>query len=85
MDGSPISKLETLHIVNTLEIEYGRRRNITVEERICKHCTMNNNIEDESHFVLKCPLYVNKRNYMYHKIIKECKYFGNMSDQNKFV
>ena len=46
---------------------------------------MNNNIEDESHFVLKCPLYVNERNSMYHNIIKECKSFGNMSDQNKFV
>ena len=44
-----------------LEIERGRysRPMISREERFCKYCT--NEIEDEKHFILKCPLYINIR------------------------
>lgn len=39
-----------------LEIELGRRTNVPLEERICKLCN-NENIENEVHVLLECPLY----------------------------
>ena len=38
---------------HSLEIESGRNKNITREERICKNCNLNE-IGDEYHFFLKC-------------------------------
>ena len=49
---------------HTLAIEYGRYKNVTVNERICNYCK--SDIEDELHFILICPLYTNIR----HKYIK---------------
>jgi len=46
---------------HVLFIETGRHQNIPRNERICKFCTLNE-IEDEYHFVLICPLYDNFRN-----------------------
>ena len=37
----------------SLEIESGRYKNITREERICKNCNLNE-IGDEYYFFLKC-------------------------------
>jgi hypothetical protein len=45
---------------HTLEIEIGRRNNITREENVCKVCIQNSNIyviEDEFHMLCVCPLY----------------------------
>jgi len=39
-----------------LEIETGRFRNVKIEERLCKLCTLNVT-EDESHFIFECPFY----------------------------
>ena len=39
-----------------LNIEIGRHRNIVKSERTCKCCHLHD-IEDEFHFILKCPLY----------------------------
>ena len=46
---------------HNLEIERGRysRPIVSREERFCKYCK--NEIEDEKHFVLNCPLYNNIR------------------------
>ena len=41
---------------HNLHIETGRRRNIQRINRICQLCNLNE-IEDEFHFILKCPLY----------------------------
>ena len=42
-----------------LEIENGRKQGIDVTERTCKHCLSLGCtfLEDEYHFVCKCPLY----------------------------
>ena len=42
-----------------LEIEKGRHKNITTDERLCKLCITNNNYfkEDEFHVLLQCPFY----------------------------
>jgi hypothetical protein len=41
---------------HSLHIESGRHNNVPRNMRICKHCSLND-IEDEFHFILKCPLY----------------------------
>ena len=43
-----------------LMIEKGRYNNIPVDERICRFCNMNQ-LENEYHFLLICPLYHNLR------------------------
>ena len=45
-----------------LAIETGRhvKPKICKEERICKNCDLEE-VEDESHFLLKCPLYCQQR------------------------
>ena len=44
-----------------LEIEIGRWQNKPLDMRICKLCDRND-VEDESHFILKCPFFFNERN-----------------------
>ena len=39
-----------------LKIEMGRYEKINRQERICTHCNLVV-IEDEEHFILKCPAY----------------------------
>ena len=48
---------------HNLAIELGRhaRPIIPVEQRLCKHCD-SMAIEDEVHFLLKCPRFKNERN-----------------------
>ena len=41
---------------HSLYIERGRHNNVPRNMRICNHCSLND-IEDEFHFILKCPLY----------------------------
>ncbi|VDH90629.1 Hypothetical predicted protein [Mytilus galloprovincialis] len=47
-----------------IEIEKGRYRQLPVERRICKLCTKQA-IEDEIHFVIKCPAYDQERQTMF--------------------
>ena len=54
-----IAKLRTS--AHCLAIETGRYQNQKPEERICKFCNLGDK-EDETHFLLKCPLYNNIRN-----------------------
>jgi hypothetical protein len=52
----------------SLEIESGRYKNITREERKCKNCNLNE-IGDEYHFFLKCTANHSLRNNLFNKII----------------
>jgi len=49
-----------------LEIETGRFKNIPLNQRICKICSLNE-VEDELHFLLFCPAYSNARDNMLRK------------------
>ena len=53
-----------------LAIETGRhlRPKICKEERICKNCDLEE-VEDESHFLLKCPLYCQQRTILMKTIL----------------
>ena len=53
---------------HSLEIESGRYKNITREERKCKNCNLNE-IGDEYHFFLKCTANHSPRNNLFNKII----------------
>ena len=53
---------------HSLEIESGRYKNITREERKCKNCNLNE-IGDEYHFFLKCSANHSLRNNLFNKII----------------
>ena len=47
--------------VYKLKVETGRHEGIAYEHRLCILCE-NNQVEDEFHFVMICPVYVNLRN-----------------------
>ena len=58
--------------VHKLHIETGRHRNINYEERLCILCDTNN-IEDEFHFVIVCPLYEELRQIYLPRIVNSTR------------
>ena len=67
---------------NKLRIETGRWIGEREEERVCDVCVCED-IEDERHFLLACPMYVRERVYMFNRIREECKldYIENMDEE----
>ena len=63
---------------HTLLIEKGRYHNIERDKRLCQMCDMND-VEDEYHFILKCPFYTHLR----HLYIK--KYYWSKPSVFKLV
>ena len=61
-----------------LEIEVGRRKNIALQDRKCKMCTLNT-VENEIHLLLECPLYDDIRDDILHNFID--KDIVNITDQ----
>jgi hypothetical protein len=57
---------------NKLRIEVGRRKGLREEERVC-HARLCEEVEDEKHFLLLCPMYVRERVKMFDKIKNECQ------------
>ena len=66
-----------------LAIETGRhvRHKICKEERICKNCDLAE-VEDESHFLLKCPLYCQQRTILMMTILS---YTISESEEELFI
>ena len=51
------SEMAKLRIsAHSLRIESDRVKKLELSKRICLHCDLDE-IEDETHFLLKCPLY----------------------------
>ena len=67
-----------------LHIETGRFKNTPLEDRICTLCN-SNEIEDEFHFVMKCPVYSEIRNSLFTDVKILHPNFINLSDDDKFV
>ena len=71
---SNISKIERAHLAQfhfgilPLKIETGRFIRQALPERICNLCQLNE-IENEIHFLIKCPKYETLRQVLYQKII----------------
>ena len=66
-----------------LAIETGRhvKPKIGKEERICKNCALEE-VEDESHFLLKCPLYCQQRTILMRTILS---YTTSESQEELFI
>jgi hypothetical protein len=69
---------------HSLEIESGRYKNITREERICKNCNLNE-IGDAYHFFLKCTANRSLRNNLFNKIILNKPDFIEEIPLNKII
>jgi hypothetical protein len=70
------------HLLIDILIETGRYTNIPRNERICKICT-NQEIEDEIHFLTRCPKFSGERHDLFNSISAKVKNFTNLSDKNK--
>ena len=57
------------------------RPKICKEERICKNCDLEE-VEDESHFLLKCPLYCQQRTILMRTILS---YTTSESEEELFI
>ena len=70
---------------HNLLIEKGRhfRPKIERNERKCFLCK--NDVEDESHFITKCPLYNKERVLLYELLKDNSRFFEQLSDEQKFV
>jgi hypothetical protein len=73
-----ICKLRTS--AHRLFIETGRYTNIPRNERICKNCTNQEN-EDETHFLTRCPKFSGERDDLFNSISAKVKNFTNLSDK----
>ena len=51
--------------VAPLRIETGRFERLSVEDRLCFHCSGNGLVEDELHVITVCPLYQDLRDTLF--------------------
>ncbi len=67
---------------NWLRIERGRWVGESERERVCNVC-LSQEVEDEKHFLLACPMYVRERVKMFDRIKRECEleYAENMDEE----
>ena len=71
---------------HSLMIEKGRHSRPRTErsERKCFVCK--NEIEDETHFLITCPLYRENRKILFDTCRKNCLYFdSDLNDKQKFI
>lgn len=69
--------------VAPLRIETGRYENVSVNERVCSVCT--NEVEDEAHVILRCPLYNNFRDELFNVAVTFKDNFLSLTDSQKLV
>ena len=69
-----------------LKIERDRYKKPYVErsQRICEKCS-SNQTEDELHFIINCPLYINNREIMFNNIGELCQKFKDLPNEAKFI
>ena len=65
-----------------LEIEHGRHLGRLVQNRLCAVCGV---VEDESHFIMVCPLYIDLRNEFLTKIDSMFPMLNQFSSYDKFI
>ena len=65
-----------------LEIEVGRFRGVSPEDRLCQNCNMGV-VESEVHFICECPLYNDLRHAMNNKYIFPVN--ATMSDKIELI
>ena len=65
-----------------LHIETGHYRRTPVEQRLCQFCN-NNSVEDESHFILQCPVYDHLRLGLFEYVYEVVPNFYSLNDSEK--
>ena len=67
-----------------LAIEKGRhsKPKTAIENRLCFNCNV---LEDEIHFICKCPLYDLERNYLFDLVESKVSDFPSLDDKDKFI
>jgi hypothetical protein len=71
---------------HNLMIERGRHmrpKKLEVQERICRHCDTGQ-IEDEMHFMMRCPLYKENREIMWNSLCDIMPSFENLDEMDQF-
>ena len=68
---------------HNLEIKKGRYIGVKTEDRICKLC--NTEVEDETHFLLQCPVLENKRTQIINNIKNMNTNFNNLPNKSKLI
>ena len=69
--------------VPLLNIEFGRYCNIPVDRRFCVRC--HNDVEDELHALIRCPLYKDIRKSLFEYILIYVPNFMELDDNDKLV
>ena len=64
-------------------IEKGRHLKIEKSERLCHFCK--NEIEDEKHFLTKCPLYSPERIILHSVCTQNYPRYENLNEYQKFI
>jgi hypothetical protein len=67
-----------------LNIEMGRYQRVPRENRKCTKCEKNV-VEDETHFLVTCPNYLDQRELLYGIVRKRCVNFDTLHDEAKFI
>ena len=67
---------------NKLEIEVGRHKKKTVDERLCTVCHV---VEDEIYFLIDCPKYDDARNSLFVHIQNNCNKFNTLDSKEKTI
>ena len=70
--------------LGAVKIETCRYENLPVERRLCFYCT-ENEVEDEIHVMLKCPLYADLQSILYNHAVSFYGDFYSLSDKEKFI
>ena len=87
--GKYYANLESVPIVYELKLvatkktkdSSGNYSKLEKENRICKLCNLRL-VEDEFHFLLKCPLYSDIRHNFIDNIQRNCDNFHHLSEKN---
>ena len=68
-----------------LLIETGRHLRPKLERNQRKCFTCKDEIEDELHFIMKCPLYATERQALFTSVQNNCRSFNLLTNEEKFV
>jgi hypothetical protein len=77
-------RIETGRFINILDEHTGMLRRLLPEERLCQICNMGK-IEDEFHFLCKCPKYEDIRKELFNVISKKSSNFHELDFEEKFI
>ena len=68
-----------------LLFETGRHLRPKLERNQRKCFTCKDEIEDELHFIMKCPLYATERQALFTSVQNNCRSFNLLTNEEKFV